>query len=369
MDSDISGHGAQPNLRQTLKQDIKSTDLWSSLRRDYRELEKFYIDDEKKKRLDQMRWFKRFFFLAWWLLKSMLLKLTPIRRILLLIGFFLILGGGSVMYENDQVRTSTNWQIVGGVLFLFVLMLELKDKLLARDELEAGRKVQQALMPDPTPSIAGWSVWLYTRPANEVGGDLVDYLNFGNERHVQVLADVSGKGLQAALLTAKLQATVRALGQDYDSIAKLVSKINEIFHRDSLPNMFASLLYTEVAASGSQVRYVNAGHLPPLLLQSGTIQELPKGEQALGLIGSSAYTEHVVDLRPGDVFFAYSDGLTEARNERGEFYGSERLLRLLPTCQNFSAERIGTTVTADVDWFVGEARANDDLSLIIMKRL
>ena len=366
--SESSQHN-QPNLRQTLKQDIKSTDLWSTFRRDYRELEKFYIDDEKKKRLDQMRWFKRVFYLSWWLLKSMLLKLTSVRRILLFIGFFFILGGGSFIYQTDHTTVSGNWQLFGGVLFLFVLMLELKDKLLARDELEAGRKVQRALMPDPTPSVPGWSVWLYTRPANEVGGDLVDYLNFGTSRQGLVLADVSGKGLQAALLTAKLQATVRALGQDYESIAKLVAKINEIFHRDSLPNIFASLLYTEIAPDATQIRFVNAGHLPPLLMHSGTIQEMPKGEQALGLIGSSSYTEHVVDLQRGDIFFAYSDGLTEARNDRGEFYGTERLLRLLPTCQNFSAERIGTTITADVDWFVGEARANDDLSLVIVKRL
>jgi len=368
MNTTESRQTAQANLRQTLKQDIKSGDFWSSLRRDYRELEKFYIDDEKKKRLDQMRWIKRVLFLSWWLLKSLLMKLTPARRILLCIGLFFILGGGTIVIQGDHVRTG-NWEILGGGVLLFVLMLELKDKLLARDELEAGRKVQRALMPDPTPSVSGWSVWLYTRPANEVGGDLVDYLNFGSNRRGLILADVSGKGLQAALLTAKLQATVRALGQDYESISKLVSKINEIFHRDSLPNIFASLLYTEISPDSTQIRFVNAGHLPPILLRSGTIQETPKGEQAIGLIGSSSYSEQVVELGQGDVFFAYSDGLTEARNDRGEFFGTERLQRLLPTCQNLSAERVGAAVTTEVDWFVGEARANDDLSLVIIKKL
>lgn len=368
MDTIDSKRTSEPNLRQTLKEDIKTADLWTSFRRDYQELEKFYIDDEKKLRLDQMKWFKRLFYLAWWLLKSMLLKLTPARRMLLFIGFFFILGGGAIIIHGNDVRTG-NWQILGGVLLLFVLMLELKDKLLARDELEAGRKVQQALMPDPSPSISGWSVWLYTRPANEVGGDLVDYLGYDEGRRGLVLADVSGKGLQAALLTAKLQATIRALGQDYNSISKLVSKINEIFHRDSLPNMFASLLYAEVAPDSARIRFVNAGHLPPFLLHAGTLVETPKGEQALGLIGSSSYVEQSVELQSGDIFFAYSDGLTEARNERGEFFGMERLLRLLPGWQNLSAEKIGKAVTTEVDWFVGEARANDDLSLVILKRL
>ena len=359
-----------PKLGQTLKQDIKSSDLWSSMRRDYRELEKFYIDDEKKLRLNKMNVVKRVFVLSWWLLKSLLLKLTPARRILLLVGFFLILGWGTVILQGGEVRSSTsNWQIVGGALLLFVLMLELKDKLLARDELEAGRKVQQALMPNATPSIPGWSVWISTRPANEVGGDLVDSLDLGDNRHGLVLADVSGKGLQAALLTAKLQATIRALGQDYDSTAELVAKINEIFHRDSLPNMFASLLYTEICSDRTSIKFVNAGHLPPLLLRSGDIREMPKGEQALGLIRTSTFAEHTIEVESGDVFFAYSDGLTEARNEKGEFFGSERLLRLLPTWRNLSAEKIGSAIVSEVDWFVGEARANDDLSLVILKKL
>lgn len=368
MNSTNSRQDDQQNLRQTLKQDIKTGDLWSTLRRDYKEIERFYIDDEKKVRLDKMTWFKRIIFLTWWLIKSLLLKLTPLRRILLLIGFFLILGWGQVIIHGEGVRTS-NSQIVGGLLFLFVLMLELKDKLLARDELEAGRKVQQALMPDSTPSIPGWSVWLSTRPANEVGGDLVDSLDFGPDRRGLVLADVSGKGLQAALLTAKLQATIRALGKDSDSTAGLITKINEIFHRDSLPNMFASLLYLEIAHNGAQIKFVNAGHLPPLLLQSGVIHEMPKGEQAVGLIGTSSFTEHTVELKGGDVFFAYSDGLTEARNERGDFFGSDKLLQLLPNWQNLSAEKIGAAIISEVDWFVGEARANDDLSLVILKKL
>jgi phosphoserine phosphatase RsbU/P len=357
-----------PKLRQTLKQDIKSRDLWSTIRRDYRELEKFYIDDEKKQRLGQMKWFKRGFFLSWWLIKSMLLKLTPARRILLFIGFFLILGGGGIIIQGDHVRTG-NWEVFGSVLLLFVLMLELKDKLLARDELEAGRKVQHALMPERSPFVPGWSLWLFTRPANEVGGDLVDFLNFNDNRKGVILADVSGKGLQAALLTAKLQATVRALGEDYESIALLTSKINAIFHRDSLPNMFASLLYIELSPDSGHIKFVNAGHLPPVLLTAGGMRETTKGEQALGLIGSSSYTEQVADLDRGDVYLGYSDGVTEARNELGEFFGQERLQRLLPSLRNLGVSEIGQMITSEVDRFVGEARANDDISLVIVKRM
>ncbi len=357
-----------PKLRQTLKDDIKSRDLWSTMRRDFKELEKFYIDDEKKQRLGQMNVVKRGFVLTWWLIRSMLLKLTPARRILLFVGFFFILGGGSIIIEGNNVRTG-NWEVFGSVVLLFVLMLELKDKLLARDELEAGRKVQHALMPERSPFVPGWSLWLFTRPANEVGGDLVDYLNINDTRKGIILADVSGKGLQAALLTAKLQATVRALGEDYESIGLLTSKVNAIFHRDSLPNMFASLLYIELAPDSGRLKYVNAGHLPPLVLAAQGVREMAKGEQALGLIGASQFTEQVVDLERGDVFLGISDGVTEARNEHGEFFGQERFQRLVATLRNLGVSEIGQAITAEVDRFVGEARANDDFSLVIIKRM
>ncbi len=358
----------EPKLHQTLKQDIKSRDLWSTIRRDYRELERFYLDEEKKQRLSRMKWFKRGFVLSWWLIKSMLLKLTPARRLLLFVGFFFILGGGTIIIEGERVRTA-NWEILGGVLLLFVLMLELKDKLLARDELEAGRKVQHALMPERSPFVPGWSLWLFTRPANEVGGDLVDYLNFSEHRRGIILADVSGKGLQAALLTAKLQATVRALGEDYESVAVLTSKVNGIFHRDSLPNMFASLLYIELSPDSGHLKFVNAGHLPPAVLTSGAVREMPKGEQALGLTSTVTYTEQVAELDRGDVFIGYSDGVTEARNEAGDFYGLERFQRLLPSLRDLGVAEIGQRITSEVDRFVGEARANDDFSLVIIKRM
>lgn len=361
-----SNHVAEPKLRQTLKNDIKDVDLWTTFRRDFNELKKFYLDDEKKARLKQMKWWKRWIYTTGWLLKSLLLKLTPARRILLFLGMIFVLINRTVAPNGQNIES---WNILGGFLLLFVLMLELKDKLLARDELEAGRKVQHALMPERSPFVAGWSLWLYTRPANEVGGDLVDFLNFGTNRRGMVLADVSGKGLQAALLTAKLQATVRALGQEYESLTKLVSKINEIFHRDSLPNMFASLLYVEIVPDSGQIKFVNAGHLPPLVLRSEGIREMPKGEQALGLIGTSSFTEQMETLEQNDVFLGYSDGLTDAKNEQGEFFGSERLLRLLPTWRNLSAEGLGQAITSEVDRFVGEARANDDLSLLILKRI
>lgn len=360
-----SNKKTEPGIFNTLRHDVQSGGHFGNIRREYSELRDFYLDTEKKSRLKEMNIIKGKLFIAWWLLKSMFFKLTPTRRLLLLLGIFLSNGGCNMSIGNARINDNG---IAGGILFLFVLLLELKDKLLAHSELESGRKIQQALAPERCPLFSGWSLWLYTRPANEVGGDLVDFLQINPERAGLVMADVAGKGLRAALLTAKLQATVRALASDHDSLSEFCCKVNSIFHRDSLPSIFASLLYIEIKPDNGQIRFVNAGHMPPLLLSAQGIKELPRGDLALGLSNKTNYMEHALELQHGEVLFAYSDGLTEACNEAGEFYGTERLTKLLSQISHFDAQHIGETLTSQLDRFVGDARANDDLSMLILKR-
>ena len=164
---------------------------------------------------------RRGFWLAGWLLKSLFLKLTPLRRVIFLVALVLLVLVAEA--GDDRQRHERGRRLAAcSAAFLLVglLLLELKDKLLARHELEAGRAVQRALMPDRCPSLAGWDVWLYTRPANDVGGDLVDCLELGPGRVGFTLADVAGKALPAALLMAKVQSTLRALATDAPSLER-----------------------------------------------------------------------------------------------------------------------------------------------------
>jgi len=359
---------SEPRLRDTLRNDFSQGGHWNTFRKEFRGLKEFYIDEEKKKRLDAMPPLKRWLYLNGWLLKSMLMRLTPFRRIVLVLGIVLLVWSPVVIMTNKHIEVM-DFRLIGGAAILIVLMLELKDKLLARDELGAGKRVQQALMPEQSPSVPGWLLWIYSRPANEVGGDLIDFLRQSENRFGIALADVSGKGLQAALIMAKLQATLKALAPDYDSIGKLITKLNAIVHRDGLPNSFASLVYAEVAPDFGTLRFVNAGHLPPIVLTASGLQETQKGEPALGLMESIVYTERQLELQSGDIFFVYSDGLTEASNEWGEFFGSERLLKRLPSLRGRSPEEIGKSLLGEIDFFVKDAPPNDDISLVILKRL
>jgi serine phosphatase RsbU (regulator of sigma subunit) len=367
MKPDTSQQRNEPRLRDTLRDDFRQGNHLNTFRKEFRDLKEFYIDEEKKMRLEGMSFLARWFHLTGWLGKSMLMKLTPFRRLVLVTGIVLLLVGQSITVNGGRIQI-TNFHFMGGAAILLVLMLELKDKLLARDELVAGQRVQRALMPELSPVVPGWSLWIYSRPANDVGGDLIDFIRHSENRFGIALGDVSGKGLQAALIMAKLQATLKALAPDFESIAKLVAKLNTIFHRDGLANSFASLVYAEITADSGKLRFVNAGHYPPILLTAGGAKETEKGEAALGLMELTAYVERQLKLASGEVFLAYSDGLTEACNERGEFFGSERFFRRIALLRDRPPEEIGRALLSEIDFFVGDASPNDDISMIVLKR-
>lgn len=359
----------EPGLRNTIKEDLYEDSLFKNFYRDIKELKEFYISAEKKKRLEKMNPFKRSLFLTWWILKGLILKLTPTRRFLLLIGIILILVSGNfeITSSDADVKIAMSRALFGGVLLIVVLMLELKDKLLARDELEAGRKIQQALMPQQNPTAEGWNVWLYSRSANEVCGDLVDFLKIDENRSGIFMADVAGKGLNAALLTTKLQATIRALAPDYDT-NDLITKVNSIFYRENLRNIFASLIYFELYQGKNEIKIVNAGHYPPYHCRGNGIKEYAKGNIALGLMKNAVYNEVIAEAESGDVIIAYSDGVSEARDRTGDFFGNARLSNLLCSISSKPADDIGKEIVKAVDDFIGDVRLHDDMSLIVLKK-
>lgn len=354
------GQPKPPHFGRTVLDDLHQADLPRTLREDFRDIYDFYLDPETRRELSQMDQGQRWFHLTGWVLKSSVLKLSPNRRLMLLAAaLFLVLG--IIGYPPGL------WIAI--IVLLLILMLELKDKLLAQDELEAGRAVQFALLPSKHPRLPGWETWLFTRPANEVGGDLVDYLPLDDRRLGLAVGDVAGKGLGAALVMAKLQATLRALAPDQQTLDGLGRRVNEIFCRDGLPNRFVSLAYLVLEAGSGHVRLLNAGHLPPLIVRRTSLEEPTKGGAAIGLHGTACYTEQAMDLAPGDLLVVYSDGLTEARNEAGAFFGDERLRLMLPHLRDLPVAEAGRLLLAEVERFVGEARPHDDLSLLLLKRV
>ena len=258
--------------------------------------------------------------------------------------------------------------LLSGIIFLFIIALELKDKLHAKSELEEGRAVQKALMPETIPDVAGWDIWLYTKPANDVCGDLLDFLKLSEEKVCISIGDVAGKGLSAALLMAKLQSTIRAIVPDYNSLKELGEKINRIFCRDSLPKLFASLVYVELDVTSGKIKILNAGHLPPLIIRNDIIEKLKITSPALGLIPDTLFNEQTAELHTGEYLIIYSDGLTEALNEEGNFFGENKLVEILTENSNQSSEYLGGKILAEISTFIGKTKIHDDLTIAIIKR-
>jgi len=361
---------SEPKISKTIRTDFRQTKIKEEFKSEYKDLKHYFLTEERKKKLSGMNAFKRFFLLPWWLLKAMYFKLTPFRRILFFIGLigFFTFGNFSSGPEGTELTLNIS-AVFTAFVFLFILALELKDKLLAKTELQEGRAIQQLLMPEQSPKVPGWDIWLFTRSANEVGGDLLDFIQIEENRFGIAVGDVAGKGLSAALLMAKLQSTIRALVYDYPSLEALGVKLNKIFHRDSPSKIFASLVFAEIKSELSDLRLINAGHYLPVVVRDNKIEQLQKNAPALGLVKDAAFSEQHISLDKNDFVLIYSDGLTEAQNETGEFYSEFRLIDLLKNRQSFSSKQLGEMIIANVDIFVKKTPAHDDLTLAVLKKV
>jgi serine phosphatase RsbU (regulator of sigma subunit) len=161
---------------------------------------------------------------------------------------------------------------------------------------------------------------------------------------------------------------LRALVPHFEDLDRLGAAVNRILCRDGLSNRFATLVYLKVAAGEGRVRVLNAGHMPPLIVRGRSIDEMPRGSVALGILAEAVFTEQSVDLAERDSLVVYSDGITEAMNAAGEFYGDDRLRAVVRDHAGRSAEEIGLGVLTAVSAFVGPARRHDDVSIVVLQR-
>jgi sigma-B regulation protein RsbU (phosphoserine phosphatase) len=355
-------------IRDAVWEDLRRKDLSRTLQRDVKELQAFFLDEERQNKLTTMNPVRRFFFRMFWLLRSLILFLTPVRRLLLLASLLFILTINSTVQENN-VHLEAGKGIVAFIIVLFVLMLELKDKLLAHSELESGRSVQISLMPERSPSVKGWDIVLQSQPARQVGGDFVDFVRISDTTYGIGIGDVAGKGLAAALFATKIQATINALIDHLPSLIEFGSRINHILCRDGLPHRFSSLLFLALEPGNGNLRFVNAGHPAPFIVRVGGIERISEHDPALGLMPTAVYHEQTLSLDVGDVFLAFSDGLTEAQNDRGEFFSDTRIVNILQAGKGESAESIAQRLTSSLLAFIGEKDPTDDLSFVILRRI
>ena len=240
-------------------------------------------------------------------------------------------------------------------------------------EIEIAREVQERLFPQRLPVVAGIDYGGACRPALGVGGDYYDFLSLPNGDLGIAIGDVSGKGIAAALLMASLQASLR--GQAMTSttdLAQLMSNVNHLVYEATPPNRYATFFYGQYSHKTRTFRYVNAGHNPPFVIRNtsgGTLHviRLDTGGPVVGLFLEAPYQQGTLTLEPGDVFVAFTDGISEAMNRADEEWGEEHLIPAAAAHSNKSAAEMIPQLIADADRFADGAPQHDDMTLVVMK--
>lgn len=253
-----------------------------------------------------------------------------------------------------------------------------REEALARQrmesELETARKIQEKLLPDEMPRVPGFEIAGTSIPSQQVGGDYFDFLDMGNQQLGIAIADVSGKGIPAALLMANLQASLHAQVIKPTKVAEVTSRLNNLLVRSTEANMFATFFYAILDRKESKFTSTNAGHNPPLLFRKeGNIERLETGGLLLGFLPDQEYKQQTVTIMPGDVVVLYTDGITEAAGVSAEkisenLFGEKRLIGVVQANMARSARGIQSFILKAITEYTAGAPQFDDITLVVIKR-
>ncbi len=237
-------------------------------------------------------------------------------------------------------------------------------------ELEIAHQIQRSFLPQSCPEIEGYQLAAFTLSARHVGGDFYDFIPLEGERWGLVVADVSDKGVPAALFMALSRSLVRAYSLEYQSVPQALESFNSFVEADNPSAMFVTLFYATLHPQSGRLTYINAGHNPPVILRGrdNKVVMLEAKGMALGVMPRVRLEEHPVDLKPGDVLVLYTDGFTEALNRQEEMFGLERMIEEIQRHRHEPARQLMQSLLDAVNRFVGDAPQADDLTLLVIRR-
>jgi sigma-B regulation protein RsbU (phosphoserine phosphatase) len=237
------------------------------------------------------------------------------------------------------------------------------------NEIVIAREVQSQLFPQVLPTLPGLELAAICRPARVVSGDYYDFIRTGNNTVGIALADISGKGIFAALLMASLQATLRSHA-GFDGVsgtAELVARLNRHLFRNTSDDRYATFFYAVYDVAARTLTYTNAGHLAPFFVNGSNVQELSEGGTVVGLIEDCKFTQGTIKVEPGSLFVAFSDGLTEPENVYGEEFGVHRLRDEVLRQRSLHPQPIAENLIAAAEQWAGTAEQADDITVVVAR--
>jgi len=251
------------------------------------------------------------------------------------------------------------------------LQLENANKKMSRELALAGQ-VQASFLPSELPPVPGWQMAVTLKPASQTSGDFYDVRLLPNGKLGILVADVVDKGVGAALYMALSWTLIRTYAAEYPTQPELVlSAANRRILMDTSAEQFVSVFYGIIDPTTGELTYCNAGHCPPYLLRThngGAVESLTRTGMVLGVQQDEKWEQASAQLAPGDVLVLYTDGITDAEDERGVFFGHERLLEMVQAKPGGSAQEIQDSLLTAVDSFVGNRVQFDDMALMVVMR-
>ena len=248
--------------------------------------------------------------------------------------------------------------------------IEEAERAMAKDMQQAAI-IQQRLLPEKAPKVAGLDIAGRTKACRTVGGDYYDYLVFPDGRIGVLVGDVAGKGMPASLLMSSLQARVQVLFEDGDDLARKIGRLNKAVSANCPDNRFITFFMGVIDPKTGEFVYTNAGHNPPVVVRAdGEFETLTgAGGVILGILPMASYQEARTTLNPGDVLVLFSDGVTEAADPSDDEYGEERLGALVARMKDRPSEEIVEAIHSTVAAFTQGAPAADDITVVVARRL
>jgi len=309
----------------------------------------------------------------------------------------IVLGKGKRFFDGGSLprgfALGSSRALPSGILVnIYKLIPTLAEEAVSRAKLERefeiAREVQERLFPQVFPNVAGVEMAAHCRPAQAVGGDYYDLIDVcegsppgaghlagepsGCDRLGIAIGDISGKGMSAALLMASLHASLR--GQVLSGAGDLGTKmanVNRLLYGASESNRYATLFYAELDRASRTLHYVNGGHNPPAVLRkedgAWRVFRLGDGGPVMGLFARASYKEQMLNLLPGDILLAFTDGISEAMNSAEDEWGEDRMIAETQTHADLSAEELLQRLFRAADAFAGGAPQHDDMTIVLLR--
>jgi len=236
------------------------------------------------------------------------------------------------------------------------------------EELRTAYTIQKRLLPSSLPVVEGYTFAGVNRPAKSVSGDYYDMVVRPDGRIYFVIADVSGKGITAAIVMSSVATAFNIFTRTDPTPADLVRELNATLAPKTAPTKFVTLVAGVLDPKSGKIEFTNAGHVPPLFVSSTGVETLKKTDLVVGLFPTAKYENQTIELKPGDVLVLFTDGVTEAENANEEQLGLTTVAEKLKTFHGASASKILATIDEHVHAYVGETPAGDDVTMIALTR-